>query len=101
MRDEMPLLKRFLSKLVRDVLPAALASVIGGFVFSHFQLGPFAYPPQTVAAQVVPASAEMMQLLRDEHDLVADMVKAQLASSNGFDAQPVAAAERLQTIALR
>jgi hypothetical protein len=79
MRDEMPLLKRFLSKLVRDVLPAALASLIGGFIFTHFQLGPFAYPPQAVAAQVMPASAEMMQLLRDEHGLIVEFLNAERA----------------------
>ena len=28
----------------------------------------------------VPATPEMMQLVRDEHDLVADMIKAQLAA---------------------
>jgi len=33
---------------------------------------PSAYP--------VPATPEMMQLVRDEHDLVADMIKAQLAA---------------------
>ena len=31
--------KRFIAKLVHDVLPAALASLIGGLVFTHFQLG--------------------------------------------------------------
>ena len=48
MRDSTPLLKRFLNKVVHDLLPAALASVIGGFVFTHFHLGPFAAPPQQV-----------------------------------------------------
>jgi hypothetical protein len=28
----------------------------------------------------MPATSEMMQLVRDEHDLIADMVKAQLAA---------------------
>jgi len=31
-------------------------------------------------AYPVPATPEMMQLVRDEHDLVADMIKAQLAA---------------------
>ena len=53
--------------------------------------------------QVTPASLEMMQLLHDEHQLVGEMVKAQLAlSDSGFlDSKPMAATERLQTIALR
>jgi hypothetical protein len=77
MRLEMPLLKRLLTKLVHDVLPAALASVIGGFLFTHFQLGRF---PEPVAAQVTPASDEMMQLLRDEHGLIVNFIQARIAN---------------------
>ncbi len=68
--------KRFIAKLVHDVLPAALASLIGGLVFTHFQSG---HAPGPVATQVVPASPEMMQLLRDEHGLILNYVKAQAA----------------------
>jgi hypothetical protein len=77
MRFRMPLLNRFLTKLVHDVLPAALASVIGGFLFTHFQLG---RAPQPAAAQVTPASAEMMQLLRDEHGLIVNFLKERMAN---------------------
>jgi len=59
--------RRLVAKLVHDVLPAALASLIGGLLFTHFQLGRM---PAPVAAQVAPASPEMMQLLRDEHGLI-------------------------------
>jgi len=76
MRYEMPLLKRLLSKVVHDVLPAALASVIGGFLFTHFQLS---HVPEPVAAQVAPASTEMMQLLRDEHGLIVSFLQARIA----------------------
>ena len=75
MRYQMPL-KRLLSKLVHDILPAALASVIGGFLFTHFQLGRW---PEPVAAQVTPASDEMMQLLRDEHGLIVNFVQGRIA----------------------
>jgi hypothetical protein len=49
------------------------------------------------------ASREMMQLLRDEHQLVGEMVKAQRAMADGdlVDAKPMAATERRQAIALR
>jgi hypothetical protein len=77
MRQEMPLLKRLLSKLVHDILPAALASVIGGFLFTHFQLGRW---PEPVAAHVTPASDEMMQLLRDEHGLIVNFIQARIAN---------------------
>ncbi len=68
--------KRFIAKLVHDVLPAALASLIGGLAFTHFQSG---HAPGPTAAQVLPASPEMMQLLRDEHGLILNYVKAQAA----------------------
>jgi hypothetical protein len=46
-----------------------------GFMMAS-QWGYAAEPP----AYPVPATPEMMQLVRDEHDLVADMIKAQLAA---------------------
>jgi hypothetical protein len=61
-----PLLSRFLSA-------AALASVIGGLLASH----QWEHADGPAAA---PASAAMMQLLRDEHGLVATMVSARLAT---------------------
>jgi hypothetical protein len=105
-------LKRFIAKLVHDVLPAALASLIGGLFYTHFQS---VRAPVPVAAQVVPASPEMMQLLRDEHGLILNYVKAQaaiekklLAADEGTprppaDAQPAvapAAAQRPVNVAL-
>ncbi len=79
MPQDGPLLLRFLAKLVFDILPAALASVIGGILFTHYQSG-FARAPKPVAAQVAPASAEMVQLLRDEHAAIVDFLKAQMAA---------------------
>jgi hypothetical protein len=69
MSRNIPLLGRFLST-------AALASLIGGVLLSY-QWGHGAGPSM---AQVTPASPEMMQLVRDEHGLVATMLKAQLAT---------------------
>jgi hypothetical protein len=98
---EMPLLKRFLTKLVHDVLPAALASVIGGFLFTHFQLG---RAPEAAAAQVTPASPEMMQLLRDEHGLIVNFLNAQLANEKkqlaADESAPRISVERQQTAAV-
>jgi hypothetical protein len=102
MRYNLPLLRRFLAKFVHDVLPAALASVVGGVLFTHFQLGRAPEPAATV--QVAPASAEMMQLLRDEHGLIVNFLKAQVANEKKqiaadegasravVEAQPAAAA---------
>jgi hypothetical protein len=69
MSSEFPVLARFLAT-------GALASVIGGFSLSN-QLGRLADPPVTQASRLSP---EMMQLVRDEHGLVANMIKAQLAA---------------------
>ena len=74
MRYGRPLLGRFAGKLVFDVLPAVLASLIGGFLLTHYGFGRATEP----AFGVAPASAEMMQLLRDEHGLIVNFLKAQL-----------------------
>lgn len=74
-----PLLARFLGKVVLDVLPAALASVIGGFLFTQYQFGHAV--PRPVAEQPAPASAEMIQMVRDEHAMIIDYLKTQAAAA--------------------
>src|SRR5665213_239484 len=74
-----PLMARFLAKLVLDILPAALASVIGGFLFTQYQFGHEA-APRPPAEQAGPASAEMMALVRDEHAVIVDYLKTQMAA---------------------
>jgi hypothetical protein len=89
----MPLLFRFFSKLVFDILPAALASVIGGFLFTHYDWSGIRVlaPP---AERAAPASAEMMQLVRDEHAVVASYLKARVvAERDRLAAEDAAAAE--------
>jgi len=83
MRNTVPLLRRFFSKLVHDMLPAALASLIGGFLLSHYGPGRAPQAPAVATAPAIaatPASAEMMQLLDDEHALVVNYLKAHLAN---------------------
>jgi len=98
---DVPLLARFLAKLVLDILPAALASVIGGFLFTHYQLG--RAPQPTAAAQVAPASAEMMQLVRDEHALIVNFLEAQMVAEKtkltAEDEAPRAAVEAERALA--
>jgi hypothetical protein len=77
MRIDLPLLRGFLRKLVLEVMPPALASAIGGVLFTHYGLS---RAPGPVAAQVAPAPPEMMQLLRDEHGLIVTFLKAQVAN---------------------
>jgi hypothetical protein len=74
-----PLLLRFFTKLLFDIMPAALASIIGGILFTHYQMG-YAGAPRPAAEQAAPASAEMIQLLRDEHIAIVDFLKAQTAA---------------------
>ena len=70
-------LKRLFDKIVQDALPAGLASILGGLLLTHFQLD---RAPQPTTVKVAQASPEMMQLLRDEHGLMADILKVQLAN---------------------
>src|SRR5215471_12174435 len=70
------LLKRLFDKIVHDALPAALASILGGLLLTHFNIDRV---PQPVTVKVTQASPEMMQLLRDEHGLMLDFAKEQAA----------------------
>jgi hypothetical protein len=76
-QTKFPFLARFVGKFVLDILPAALASVIGGFLFTQYQLGRAAPPP---AEQMSPASAEVLALVRDEHEAIIDYLKSQMAA---------------------
>jgi hypothetical protein len=94
-----PLLTRFAAKLVIDVVPAAMASVIGGFLITQYQFSHIA-PPRLATEQVTPASAEMMQLVRDEHAMIVDYLQAQMAAEksryaaeDAADARAAAAAQ--------
>jgi hypothetical protein len=73
-----PLLARFAGKFVLDIMPAALASVIGGFLFTQYQAGRAA--PPAPAAQMSPASAEVLALVRDEHEAIIGYLKSQIAA---------------------
>jgi hypothetical protein len=87
--------KRALARLLTTGL---LAAVIGGLLWSSQWHRTIKSSP----SQVTTALPGMMQLVRDEHDLVADMVRTQLAIlDSGVDTKPIAAAERRLVIALR
>jgi len=90
-----PLLARFLGKLVLDIMPAALASVIGGFLFTQYQYG-HAVPPHLATEQVTPASAEMMAMVRDEHTMMMDYLKTQMAAEKSKMAAEDAATARAE-----
>lgn len=79
MPQNTPLLTRFLAKILLDILPAVLASVLGGFLLTHYQLGRIAAPAPAVE-QSTAASAEMIKLVRDEHALIVDFVNAEMAA---------------------
>ena len=87
--------KRAMARLLTTGL---IAVVIGGLLLSsqwHRTIKPS-------ARQVTTVPPGMMQLVRDEHDLVADIVRTQLAIlDSSVDSKPIAAAERRLVIALR
>ena len=99
MSRNMPLLARFFSKLVLDILPAALASVIGGLLFTHVDWNQAWVQVQVwgrapAVERAAPASPEMMQLVHDEHAAVLSYVKAQVAAErNRLAAEDAAAAK--------
>jgi hypothetical protein len=67
MLRKFPFLSRFFSKLLYGMLPAAIASVVGGMLFSHYSRSSIAVPAVAIGT---PASVEMMQMVRDEHALL-------------------------------
>ncbi|MGA8497418.1 MAG: hypothetical protein WB764_18170 [Xanthobacteraceae bacterium] len=85
-----PLLKRFVGKLVVDILPATFVSVLGGVIIAQYQLN-HAAASHPATEQVVPASAEMMQLVRDEHAVIIDYLKTQMAAEKNRHAAEDAA----------
>jgi hypothetical protein len=89
-KHEAPLLKRFVGKLVVDVLPATFVSVLGGFIIAQYQLN-HAAASHPATEQVVPASAEMMQLVRDEHAVIVGYLKTQMAAEKNRHAAEDAA----------
>ena len=89
-RAEVPLLARFLDKIVLDILPAALVSVIGGFLFTQYQFG-HGVASRAATEQVTPASAEMMAMVRDEHAMMMDYLKSQMAAEKSQAAAEEAA----------
>src|ERR1700731_3464770 len=92
-KNQAPLLKRFVGKLIVDVLPATFVSVLGGVIIAQYQLN-HAAASRAATEQVVPASAEMMQLVRDEHAVIVDYLKTQMAAEkNRHAAEDAAAAD--------
>ena len=61
-----------IAKLVPGFLVAAIACLVGGILISHY-----AYPSVTTPTIgiVTPAGAEMMQMVRDEHELIVDYLQ--------------------------
>src|SRR5580704_5039135 len=89
-KHEAPLLKRFVGKLVVDVLPATFVSVLGGFIITQYQFNHTA-ASRPATEQVVPASAEMMQLVRDEHAVIIGYLQTQMAAEKNRHAAEDAA----------
>jgi hypothetical protein len=89
-KHDAPLLKRFVGKLVVDILPATFVSVLGGVIIAQYQLS-HATVSHPATEQVVPASAEMMQLVRDEHAVIIDYLKTQMAAEKNRHAAEDAA----------
>ena len=111
--DGLPGYLRFLSKFTFDILPAALASVIGGFLFTQYHARLPEKP--AVIETAAPAQAqqahqaqvqEAIKLVRDEHNMIVDYLKGQQAETAkrnaSFDqARAKAAADAREAAAAR
>jgi hypothetical protein len=97
-----PFLVRLLGKFVLEVLPAALASTIGGLLLAQYQLA-----HRSAAAPIMessaPASAEMIRLVQDEHAMIRDFLLAQSTAERrrlaATDAADASAAEDVELAA--
>ncbi len=68
------LMAKVASRFVHEILPVALASVIGTLVINHYGRQP-ALPSVVVQAQPSASENAIAQSLRDEHELIASFVK--------------------------
>jgi hypothetical protein len=79
-----PWFARVLGKVAHDVLPGALASLIGTVLIAQYQFAHQA-APHPVTEQVAPASSETMARLRDEHAMVMDYLQTQMVAEQSRD----------------
>jgi len=74
-------LQRFLAKFAMDVLRTALASAVGAFLFTHAWTQASAPPAQSVTPTpeqaTTTSTAEATQIIRDEHDVMVQYLKAE------------------------
>jgi hypothetical protein len=77
MRPALPLIQRLLSKFTFDVFPAACATVFGAFLLSHLNLGaPRVAAVAPVSAEQNLTAAEIAQLVKEDHALMAHFLKS-------------------------
>ncbi len=86
-------LARLFGKVVRDIVPGALASLIGTVLIAQYQFAHQA-APHPVTEQIVPASAETMARLRDEHAMIMDYLQTQMVAEQSRDVAEDAATAR-------
>ena len=68
------LMAKLSSRFVYEILPVAMASVIGAMLVNHYGHQPPS-PPIVVQAQPSASEDAMVQSLRDEHEFIATFVK--------------------------
>jgi hypothetical protein len=108
-----PLLVSLCGKLVLEILPPALASVIGAFLLAHYQFGRPAAPAAAAPVAVAPASTDIVKLVGEEHAMLRDFLLAQQAAEKNraanadaadaraaADAKPAASAPRRAAVSL-
>ncbi len=92
MRAGVPYVLRFTSKFFLEILPAALASLIGGFLFAQYHWSSTPAPTPAPAATVIPAE-RLTAMVEEEHTMLLDFLKREQTGDKPGAAKPAAAAE--------
>ncbi len=83
--DALGMISKTSSKFFHEVMPVALASVIGTMLVNHYSRQP-ASPSIVVQAPPPAAREAMFQTLRDEHELIVDYLRRDADAQHAADA---------------
>jgi hypothetical protein len=94
MLARVPFLGRLCTKLFCEFLPAAAVSLVGAALLNHYSRAPSPTPPAAVTDR---ATAEMLQMARDEHTRIVVLMEKREAALEAADRRQ--ATERAAIIA--
>jgi len=87
MLAKIPFLGRLFTKLFCEFLPAAAVSLVGAALLNHYSRAPSPTPPTAVTDT---ATAEMLQMARDEHTRIVVLMEKREAALEAADRRQAA-----------